>query len=311
MPGIHVHSPLKVLVNPVIGPRSGQAGVRDPAIYCHQGVVHCFYTATWWDGDELVSTIEHRRSIDLQHWSDPVLVGLPSLCSPGNVLEVDLPGRKRFQLCCQHYPITLPIDGQGVYRHDCRLWLLESDDLLHWSDPRIVSPAGAAASWVTSPRQIDPGMIEHDGRFWMLYKEEGGDGPESFGLLVSDDLARWQEAAPDGPVIGPHNMPQGLGVENPMILRDGDEYVCFFAPCHDEHKVGMARSRNLLDWYDLELLDLPHRSWLRKGHNAPCVIDHRPYSGKWLMAFHSCGVVPMGGRIGLAWSDDLRHWELT
>ncbi|MFW5882646.1 MAG: hypothetical protein ACOCVS_03335 [Planctomycetota bacterium] len=312
MSALHFHSPIDDLTNPVIRPRRGQTGVRDPALYCHDGVVHCFYTATWWDGDHLVSTIEQRRSIDLQHWSDPAVIGPPTLCSPGNVLAVDVPGRKRFQLVCQHYPMTLPIDGRSVYRHDCRLWILESDDLVHWSDPRIVVAAGSTAPWSSSPRQIDPCIIDHDGRFWMLYKEEGGDGPENFGLLVSDDLVCWQEAALDGPVIGPHNMPEGLGVENPMILRDGEEFVCFFAPCHDAHKVGVGRSRDLLGWYDLELLDLPQRPWLHRGHNAPCVIDMRPWIGKWLMAFHSCGVaVVMGGRIGLAWSDDLRTWELT
>ncbi len=304
----HQHTPFESLINPVIRPRLGQTGVRDPALFCHKGVIHCFYSATWWDGDRLVCGIEQRRSIDLQNWSDPVVLGVPGLCSPGNVLQIG----NRFALVCQHYPITLNQDGPYATRHDNRLWILWSEDLLRWSDPEIVAPEGCTESWSPdSRRQIDACLIDHDGRYWILCKQ-GDPAIGRFGLLVSDDLKKWSPVPREQPILGPHNVPCPGGVENPMILRDGDEFICFFAPCQADHPVGFARSRNLLDWYDTRILHLPQRAWLQAGHNAPCVIDTRPLNGKWLMAFHSCThAVGMSGRIGLAWSSDLENWEMS
>lgn len=301
------HSPFEHLINPVIRPRLGQTGVRDPALFHRQGVTRCFYTATWWNGDRLLTTIEQRRSLDLQDWSEPEVIGVPGLCSPGNVLMV----QGRYVLCCQHYPMTL-VAGTKVERHDCRLWLLWSDDLIHWDAPQLVAPLGCDELWSPdSRRQIDPCLIDHDGRFYMLCKQ-GDPSVGRFGLLVSDDLQHWQTVPTEQALFGPHNVPGAGGVENPMILRDGDEFVCFFAPCRDDHPVGVARSRDLRQWYDIEILHLPQRSWLQRGHNAPCVIDLRASHGVWLMAFHSCtGAVAMSGRIGLAWSADLKTWQMS
>ena len=216
---IAAHTPFDHLVNPVIRPRLGQTGVRDPALFHHEGVIHCFYTATWWDGDRLCSTIEHRRSLDLQSWSEPQVIGVPGLCSPGNVLRVG----ERFVLCCQHYPMTMPVGGARVERHDCRLWLLWSHDLIHWGEPRVVTAGGCTESWSPdSRRQIDPCLIDHEGRYYILCKQ-GDPAIGRFGLMVSDDLVHWEHVPSERPFFGPHNVPCAGGVENPMILRDGED----------------------------------------------------------------------------------------
>jgi predicted GH43/DUF377 family glycosyl hydrolase len=191
--------------------------------------------------------------------------------------------------------------------------LLRSDDLTHWSDPRIVMPGGCDESWsADSKRQIDPCLIEYDGRYWMLCKQ-GNPGTSRLGLLVSKDLEHWETVKRDQPVLGPHNVPSGGGLENPMIIKDGDEFVCFFQCCGGNCSAMSVRSRNLLDWYSPQKLDLPYRPWMHNHHGAPCVIDTRHLNGKWLMAFHSdaMGPVAMSGRIGLAWSDDLVKWEMS
>jgi hypothetical protein len=307
----HQHTPFESLVNPIATGRPGQTGLRDPALFEHKGVIHLFCSASWWDGERLVSTVEHRKSIDLQSWTEPRMIGVPTLCSPGNVLQVG----DCFVLCCQSFPKTLPSWRQpkGVTRHDCRLWLLWSDDLTHWSDPRIVMPGGCDESWsADSRRQIDPCLIEYDGRYWMLCKQ-GNPGTSRLGLLVSKDLEHWETVKRDQPVLGPHNVPSGGGLENPMIIKDGDEFVCFFQCCGGNCSAMSVRSRNLLDWYSPQKLDLPYRPWMHNHHGAPCVIDTRHLNGKWLMAFHSdaMGPVAMSGRIGLAWSDDLVKWEMS
>jgi hypothetical protein len=114
----HQQTPFESLENPVLRPRLGQVGVRDAALFEKNGVIHCVYSALHWSGYQLVSFLEHRKSIDLQSWSEPTPVGLPTMWSPGNILEVD----GRFVMVCQHQAVTMPSverpRGATGARHD-------------------------------------------------------------------------------------------------------------------------------------------------------------------------------------------------
>jgi hypothetical protein len=219
-----------------------------------------------------------------------------SFSSPGNALRV----AGRWVLCVQSYPI-LPPDVYGS--EDSRLWLMESDDLAEWTAPRPIAPGGCRAAWASSPRQIDPYLIAHDGRFWCLYKARG-----CLGLLVSDDLAGWDEAAGDAPVLSPDDTPDGATVENPCVVRDGEAFVLFFAPCRSGRGVGVARSDDLRRWRDVRYLDFPHLPWAAGGPTAAMVLDVREQTGKWVMAFHGERPGPHAAAMGIAFSDDLERW---
>ena len=303
---MHQHSPFPSVNNPVISPRPGQIAVRDCALFNDRGVIHCFYTGVWWHGSDMVTHLEHRCTLDLHEWTEPEMIGLPTLWSPGNVIKVG----NRYCMVCQHQPVTMPNgdNPKGKMRHDCRLWLMWSDDLAHWSYPRIVMPSGCEAKWSPdSRRQIDGCLVEHDGRFWILCKQ-GNSSTGRMGLLVSDDFEHWETVETDGPVIGPHNTDDPGGLENPCIVKDGEEYVCFF-PRYTK-PAALLRSRDLINWYGLTELKIPMQSWMLSRPNAPAVIDTRELNGKWLMAFFSSNPsVVMSAHIGLAWSDDLIHWE--
>lgn len=305
---LHQHTPFPSIRNPVINPRPGQIAVRDTALFCEKGVIHCIYTGLWWHGSGMVTHLEQRSTLDLQHWSEPAMIGLPTLWSPGNILKV----KNRYVMVCQHQPVTMP-DGdnpKGKMRHDSRLWLLWSDDLQHWSSPQIVMPEGCTAQWSPdSRRQIDGCLIEHDNRYWILCKQ-GNSSIGRLGLLVSDDLEHWETVPTDGPVIGPHNIDDPDGCENACVIRDGNEFVSFF-PRYNK-PAALLRSKNLFDWYGLTELKFPHRSWIQSPPNAPSVIDTRTINGKYLMAFFSSSpAIAMSGRIGLAWSEDLVNWEMS
>jgi hypothetical protein len=279
---------------------------RDPAAVLNDGVFHCFHTAV-----ELQAAaggyalfVDVTTSRNLSEWTAPRRLTVPGLnfSSPGNVLWVE----DRWVLCLQSYPIP----PGGEYGTDAsRLWLMESRDLTNWTPPRLLQPDGCQADWAQSRRQIDPYLVQHDGRFWCFYKTDG-----SLGLLVSDtlsgDLTQWQEARPTRPVLSAADTPDGATVENPCVVRANNEFVLFFAPCRDGRGIGTARSADLLHWRDVRYLDFPPVPWASGGPTAAMVLDTRQERGYWTMFFHGDRLPPHGAALGCAWSDDLEHWHL-
>jgi hypothetical protein len=201
----------------------------------------------------------------------------------------------------QSYPIR---SDESYGSEDSRLWLMESRDLLAWSDPQPLAPQGCQARWSKSPRQIDPYIIAHDNCYWCFYKTAG-----CLGLMVSQNLADWHEASPDRPVLSREDTPDGSSVENPCVVADGGEFVLFFSPCRPGRGIGVARSYDLLHWRDVRYVDFPPLAWAPAGPTAAFVVDWRESCGRWVMAFHGEREGPHGAAMGLAFGDDLDHWH--
>ena len=273
---------------------------RDPALALVDGVFRCFHTAVeYWLGSFMLF-VDVTESHNLIEWSEPMRLTQDELnfSSPGNVLRVG----DTWRMCVQSYPLPSTAPHAG---NDARLWLLESTDLIEWSAPKPIVAAGCRAAWAKTPRQIDPYLVEHDGRYWCFYKTDG-----CLGLLVSDDMVHWAEASPDRPVLAATDTPDGSTVENPCVVHNGKEFVLFFAPCRGGRGIGVARSEDLLTWRDVRYLDFPSTAaWAKGGPTAPMVLDLRDKCGRWLMAYHGERKPPHGGALGLAWSEDMEHWE--
>lgn len=273
--------------------------LRDPALVLRDGVWSCFHTAVENRADGYALFVDVVRSTDLIRWSVPRRLTQPPLnfSSPGNALRVD----RTWQLCLQSYPLE---PGEPYGSDDSRLWLMASPDLERWEPPRLLQPSGCVAAWAVSRRQIDPYLVEHDGRFWCFYKTDG-----QLGLLVSDDLENWAEACPERPVLSNRQTPDRATVENPCVVRDDDGFVLFFSPVRNERGIGIARSDDLLVWRDVQYLDVPPLEWAPGGPTAAMVVDTRPLLGCWTMAFHGDRIGPHGAALGMAWSEDLVRWE--
>ena len=268
---------------------------RDPALIFHGGVFRCFFTAV--EGGYLY--LDVTESSDLVRWSAPrrlTTAGL-NFSSPGNIIRVG----EKWVLCLQSYPI---LPGEKYGSEASRLWLMDSSDLIEWSEPRPLRSEGCQGNWTDSRRQIDPYLVRHEGKYWCLYKTSG-----CLGLLVSEDLESWREAVPDRPVLGPDQTPDGMTVENPCVVRDRGEFVLFFAPCRQGRGIGTARSRDLINWRDVHYLKFPVLSWADNGPTAAMVLDLRQELGRWLMAFHGERLNEPAA-LALAWSDNLEDWTL-
>ena len=283
--------------NPILD-MEPDVSLRDPALVYHEGVMHCFLTAAEKRAGGYILFLDVTTSRDLAEWTQPVRLTTSELSfsSPGNAIRVG----DKWVLCVQSYPIG---PGEVYGSAASRLWLMESDDLAQWTEPRLIAPDGCAAGWADSPRQIDPYLVEHDGKFWCFYKAEG-----CMGLLVSDDLHAWREASPAAPVLSRDDTPDGATVENACVIREGGEFVMFFAPCRQGRGIGVARSDDLLTWRDIRYLDFPALPWALGGPTAAMVLDLRDQCGRWLMAFHGERPGPHRAALGFAWSEDLEHW---
>jgi len=285
--------------NPVFDREPG-CSARDPALVFHDGRFLCFHSAFERRKGRNRFFLDVCESTDLAAWTRfrRLTTSMENFSSPGNVLRT----ADRWLLCMQSYPVP---EGGLHGGEESRLWLMESRDLETWSEPRILAAEGCRAAWAKSRRQIDPCLVEHDGRFWCFYKTAG-----ALGLLVSDDLETWKEASPGRPVLSKADTPDGSTVENPCVLRVEDRFMMFFAPCREGRGIGVAASEDLLAWRGVHYLDFPPLVWAPGGPTAAMVLDARAECGNWLMAFHGERPGPFHAAMGVAWSRDLEHWTV-
>lgn len=275
--------------------------MRDPAVIKKDGVWHCFYTHL--DRREIEHgtvrlSLGRIQSEDLEHWSEPeiLLSGPEGFSSPGNILKTE----NDFLLCLQSYPVN---EGETYGSDACRLWTMKSKDLLRFEPPTIISGDGCKAVWAKTKRQIDPFMVQKDNSYYVFYKTDG-----CIGLLKSEDLKNFEECS-DTPVLQASDTPDGSTVENPCVIQLEQGYRMFFAPCREGRGIGTAWSEDLLHWKEVEYLEFPKEKWAPGGPTAPMVVDDRSNSGKWLMFYHGDSIGAHGGNLGIAFSDDLIHWN--
>lgn len=279
-----------------------EVSVRDPLLHYDNGVFRCFYSAVEFKEGNYTFCLEMITSPDLVHWSMPKRLthSFLGFSSPGNIVRRG----DDWIMSVQSY-LVLP--GQTMACEEARLWFMRSKDLDNWSDPIPIYPQGAHVNWSDSRRQIDPCFMEQDGKWWCIYKNSG-----KFGMLVSDDFKKWTEASPDRPVMDRSQTPDNATVENPCIWREGDEWIMIFSPCHKGRGIGVARSKDLLNWTGIHYLDFPAISWADNGPSAAMVADLRDVCGKYVMVFHGerRKVNGHAAALGIAWSDDLEHWTV-
>lgn len=143
-----------------------------------------------------------------------------------------------------------------------------STDLVNWTpqEPVLQCPdSGWDGYQVWAPH-----IIEHDGKYWMFYTGVNSNACQAIGIATSDDLYHWTRCEKN-PVItsGPWGY-WGTGhwsdCRDPMVLKDGDTFYCYYTayrqlqkdPPEGEYCVGVASSKDLLNWTDCGFIRLEH-----------------------------------------------------
>jgi beta-xylosidase len=297
---------LSSLTSPVILKGDERTAYRDPAVLYHDEKFYLFYTLSQTEADgRIFSYTAMRISKDLKSWSDENILTPKDqsldFSSPGNVVLYN----NEWMLCLQTYPRPgytankMPMYGTK----DARLYAIHSKDLEHWSAPELLMVKGPDSSFEQMGRMIDPYLLEDKdvkGKWWCFYKQNG------VSLSYSYDLKNWTYTG--------HTQ----AGENTCVLMEDNEYVLFHSP---ENGIGIKRSadlKNWNDWGDLITLGQKEWPWARGRITAGAVLNLKKEKniGKYVMFFHGSGPLTekqgdfdKNASIGIAWSDDLLHWN--
>ena len=292
---------LTAIESPIVLAGDATTAYRDPAAIYHDGTFYLYVTVGKIEPDKSVYWhTAWAKSRDLIHWTEPKIFTphdrMKNFASPGCVVR----DGEDWVLCLQTYPTP---NGRQYGDQTSRIWAMRSRDLENWGPPELLRVKGPDVPVDKMGRMIDAFLFrdkDDPHKWWCFYKQNGAS------RSWSRDLKTWTFAG---------SLAAG---ENACVIVDRDEYVLFHSPGNG---VGVKRSKDLATWTDEGLLTLGQKQWPWAAGRltAGFVLDLRddPRVGKALMFFHGSRWPerdPRGGwashvSLGIAWSDDLLHWQ--
>lgn len=267
-----------------------------------------------------------RKYLTPYKYGEPVLVGSGT---PGAFDEksVDVPFVFRHNE--QFYMVYTGYDGKGYQSA-----IATSDDLLHWTPQGILIPRdpadsdrwdkiGCCVTWlIKESDNFDdvPRLKKIDGKYWLVYHSYPSDGyeagPAEIGVAwcEDEDLMHWHRF--DAPVF---SWKDGAGWERgglykACIITHNDTYYMFYNAKDTQDRwieqTGLATSKDLLHWErctdpsPVLVVSEDKNAWDSRFVSDPYILrdgDH------WVNYYF--GLDSRHAREGLAFSDDLIHWE--
>ena len=172
------------------------------------------------------------------------------------------------------------------------------------SDAPILSPQGTG--W-ESAGTFNPAVIQHNGKFVMLYRAQDAAGTSRIGYAESSDGIQFARRAK--PVLSPETeYEKDGGVEDPRLQRFGDTYYLTYTGYNKKDaQLCLAASQDLIHWQRKGVI-LPaykgnwNRGWTKSGAIVPEKID-----GKYWMYWLGTSA-DKTDQMGISYSSDLLHW---
>jgi predicted GH43/DUF377 family glycosyl hydrolase len=171
-------------------------------------------------------------------------------------------------------------------------------------DAPILSPQGTG--W-ESAGTFNPAVIEHKGKFVMLYRAQDAAGTSRLGYAESKDGIQFTRRAE--PVLSPEaDYEKDGGVEDPRLQRFGGTYYLTYTGYNKtDAQLCLATSRDLLHWERKGVI-LPaykgnwNKGWMKSGAIVPEKID-----GKYWMYWLGTSA-DKTDQMGISYSTDLLLW---
>lgn len=289
------------LYNPIYAYR---CSTRDPAAVFHDGKFYIFVTHQFeqhrWGSPQGYQCFVLITE-DFLTFTPPRPVTPRGYVSPGNIIRVN----GRWIMSVTRYPWPTAV---------C---LSESDDLINWSQPRVVIDNDHGSYWGNRQHgPIDGFIVPWNGRYWMFHTDyKAGTRDQQLGLAVSDDLQNFENLTPDAPLLDSSFYDDKRGIENVSLVIDGNDLYLFCSVGMPEQRIAVLKSNDIMTWGKLdsqaELTGL-NQEWSKFIAGAQFVADWRQITGFWTMLF-------MGARhgdpyermaLGIARSKDLLNWEV-
>ncbi|MHB9031570.1 MAG: glycoside hydrolase family protein [Anaerolineae bacterium] len=234
------------------------------------------------------------------------------------------------------------VDGAFVFRHEGRFYmsfigfdgtgyrtgLAVSGDLMHWRKEGMIIDRGgpgsqtefnAAMIWILRDNDLygSGELLPVDGRYigtYHAYPAAGYEaGPASIGICSSRDLRRW-DLAPFSLQAADGGEWERGGLYKSCLLRHENLYYMFYNAKNSSHspwheQIGVVTSTDLVHWERYAANPVlpvgPAGSWDERFASDPYILR---IGSTWVMFYY--GLAADGhARDGVAFSDDLLHWD--
>jgi predicted GH43/DUF377 family glycosyl hydrolase len=168
----------------------------------------------------------------------------------------------------------------------------------------IISPQGN--TWEAAGT-FNPAVIEHEGKYVMLYRAQDASGTSRLGYAESQDGVHFNRQA--DPVLSPEaEYEKDGGVEDPRLVKiENLFYLTYTGYNKKDAQLCLATSKDLKHW-DRKGVILPayqghwNVGWTKSGAIIP-----RKINGRYWMYFLGTSA-DKNDQMGLAYSVDLLHW---
>ena len=177
------------------------------------------------------------------------------------------------------------------------------------SDQPILAPQGHG--W-ESAGTFNPAVIEHDGKFVMLYRAQDSAGTSRLGYAESSDGIHFTRMPQ--PVLVPEaDYEKGGGVEDPRLVKiEGTYYLTYTGYNKKDAQLCLAKSRDLIHWQRLGVILAAYQGAWNRGWTKSGAILNQKIAGRYWMYWLGTAA-DKTDQMGVASSTDLVHWreELT
>lgn len=283
------------LPSPILLKGDAQTAYRDPAVVFHEGRFHLFFTYVDDSEGGPWLFLAETTSADLHAWSQVRLLTPRdkslNYSSPGNIVRDGADWVICFQSYCRE-------NGEKYGNANSRLFTMRSPDLKAWSAPELLRVKGENVPREEMGRMIDPYLLKVGGEWWCFFKQNG------VSFSKSRNLKAWS-------FVG-----HADAGENACVIPFGSGYRLFSSP---ENGIRVMDSDDLITWHPAMAditLGQSDWDWAQGRLTAAFVMESPAGLGlpRYLMFFHASRypervAFDSYASIGLAFSDDLAHWE--
>ena len=173
------------------------------------------------------------------------------------------------------------------------------------SESPVLAPQGTGFE---SAGTFNPAVVWTGRKYVMLYRAQDAKGTSRLGYAESADGISWTRR-PE-PVLTPEApYEKDGGVEDPRLVKIGREYVLTYT-AYDTHdaQLALAVSRDLIHWERKGVI-LPANKgrWNVHWTKSGAILDRKVNGHYWM--YFMADAKGVYDQTGVAWSDDLIHWN--
>jgi predicted GH43/DUF377 family glycosyl hydrolase len=172
------------------------------------------------------------------------------------------------------------------------------------SDAPILSPQ--SKGW-ESAGTFNPAVIQHNGKFVMLYRAQDAAGTSRLGYAESTDGIHFTRRAE--PVLSPETeYEKDGGVEDPRLQKFGDTYYLTYTGYNKKDaQLCLATSQDLIHWERKGVILPAYKGNWNRGWTKSGAIVQEKIDGKYWMYWLGTSA-DKTDQMGISYSTDLLHW---